>query len=80
VAGELDLEALLGEMKPELREGIFVFCTIADDTEIPSAIRPLLTFREREGTTLVMRRGGRSYGAVPPIRVASDHFDSSFLA
>jgi hypothetical protein len=57
VAGERDLEALLRDMRPEMQEGIFVFCTIADDAEIPAAISPLLTFREREGTTLVMRRG-----------------------
>jgi hypothetical protein len=43
-------------MRPEMREGVFVFCTIADDADIPAAISPLLTFREREGTTLVMRR------------------------
>ena len=56
MAGELDLGALLRNVKPEMHEGIFVFCTIAADAEIPAAIRPLLTFREQEGTTLVMRR------------------------
>jgi uncharacterized protein len=56
VAGELDLQALLRNVKPELREGVFVFCTTAEGAEIPGAIRPLLTFREQEGTTLVMRR------------------------
>jgi hypothetical protein len=43
-------------MKPELRDGLFVFCTIANETEIPATISPLLMFREREGTTLVVRR------------------------
>jgi uncharacterized protein len=56
VAGERDLEALLRDMRPELREGIFVFCTIANDNEIPAAISPLLAFREPEGITLVVRR------------------------
>jgi uncharacterized protein len=56
VAGERDLEALLRDMRPEMRAGIFVFCTIADGSDMPPAIRPLLTFREQEGTTLVMRR------------------------
>jgi uncharacterized protein len=41
-------------MKPEMRDGIFVFCTLGGDKEIPPAIRPLLTFREQEGTTLVI--------------------------
>jgi uncharacterized protein len=54
--GERNLEALLKDMKPELRDGVFVFCTIANETEIPATIGPLLVFREREGTTLVVRR------------------------
>ena len=52
MAPERDLAALLRDMKPELHEGIFVFCTIAADEEIPASIKPLLTFREAEGTTL----------------------------
>ena len=56
MTGELNLEALLRNVKPEMREGIFVFCTIAQGEEISAAVRPLLTFREQEGTTLVLRR------------------------
>jgi hypothetical protein len=56
VAGERNLDALIKGMKPELRDGVFVFCTIAADAEIPAAINPLLMFREPEGMTLVMRR------------------------
>lgn len=55
MAAERDLAALLKHMKPELRPGIFVFCTIAADQSIPS-LDPLLTFREQEGTTLVIMR------------------------
>ena len=56
MAGERDLAALLRNIKPELQDGTFVFCTIAPDEAIPTASSPLLVFREREGTTLVMRR------------------------
>jgi hypothetical protein len=56
MASELDLQALLTGMKPEMQPGIFVFCTISEDTEIPAPTRPLLTFHEREGTTLILRR------------------------
>jgi hypothetical protein len=56
MANELDLQALLTGMKPEMQPGIFVFCTILEETEIPAATRPLLTFREREGTTLIVRQ------------------------
>jgi len=56
VAGELNLQALSRGMKPEMQQGIFVFCTILEEIETPAAIRPLLAFREHEGTTLVIRR------------------------
>jgi len=56
VTGECDLAALLRHMKPELRTGIFVFCTIPPNESIPATINPLLTFREQEGTTLVIPR------------------------
>lgn len=56
MAGELDLQAVLRGMKPEMQQGIFVFCTISEEIRTPAAIRPLLAFREHEGTTLVFRR------------------------
>ncbi|MEY9185446.1 hypothetical protein ABIG06_006999 [Bradyrhizobium sp. USDA 326] len=54
MTGERDLDALLGNMKPEILDGIFVFCTLAPNAGIPATISPTLTFREREGTTLVI--------------------------
>ena len=51
-----ELAALLSNIRPEMREGTFVFCTIAEGERIPATVDPLLTFREREGTTLVLRR------------------------
>lgn len=56
MTGERDLTALLRHMKPELRPGIFVFCTIAAGETIPAALDPLMVFREQEGTTLVVSR------------------------
>ncbi|MGY3233908.1 hypothetical protein ACVWZ4_005552 [Bradyrhizobium sp. USDA 4472] len=56
VTGERDLGALLKSMKPEMLDGIFVFCPIAPSASIPAIISPMLTFREREGTTLVIPR------------------------
>jgi hypothetical protein len=53
---ERDLAALLRHMKPELWPGVFVFCMIPTNEPIPAAISPLLTFREQEGTTLVILR------------------------
>ncbi|MBW7969054.1 ACT domain-containing protein [Bradyrhizobium sp. BR 10289] len=56
MTGERDLDALLKQMKPQMQPGTFVFCTIAADARIPAALNPLLTFREQEGTTLVVLR------------------------
>lgn len=56
MAGERNLETLLRDMKPEMQDGIFVFCTIAADADMPVGIGPVLTFREPEATTLVMRK------------------------
>jgi uncharacterized protein len=54
--GELNLKQLLRDMKLEMWEEVFVFCPLAEGMEIPGAINPLLTFREQEGTTLVISR------------------------
>jgi hypothetical protein len=56
VTSETNLETLLSNMKPEMRDSVFVFASIAKDDRIPAAIQPLMTFREREGITLVVRR------------------------
>ena len=56
MVAERDLTALLRDIKPELQPGVFVFCTIAANATIPEALNPLLTFREQEGTTLVILR------------------------
>ncbi|OKO80017.1 ACT domain-containing protein [Bradyrhizobium sp. AS23.2] len=56
MTAERDLTSLLRHMKPELRPGTFVFCTIPTNASIPSEVNPLATFREQEGTTLVILR------------------------
>jgi hypothetical protein len=53
--GERNLAALLQNMKPEMHDGIFVFCAIPSNMKIPAALDPVLTFREPEGTTIVVR-------------------------
>ena len=57
MTGERDLDALLKGIKPEMMDGTFVFCTLAPGVNVPATISPMLTFREREGTTLVIRQG-----------------------
>ena len=52
-------------MKPEMHDGVFVFCSIPADEEIPAALRPVQMFREREGTTLVVRREEAESAGLP---------------
>ncbi|QPF88210.1 ACT domain-containing protein [Bradyrhizobium genosp. L] len=56
MVGERNLKALLRDMKPEMRDGVFVFCTIAAGERLPAIVTPLLTFHEQEGITLVVLR------------------------
>jgi hypothetical protein len=55
---EHDLGTLLRAMDPELVEGIFVFVALPASHAAPPAwagLSPVMTFREREGLTLVLR-------------------------
>ena len=65
MTGERDLDALLRHMRPELRPGTFVFCTIAANEGVPAALNPLLTFREQEGTTVVIPREEAEAAGLP---------------
>jgi hypothetical protein len=53
-AGERDLERLLATMRPELREGEYVFVSLPGDP--PPGLDPVVTVREPEGTTCVVDR------------------------
>jgi hypothetical protein len=65
VPGENNLAKLLQNMKPEMHEGVLVFCSVPGDTEIPAALKPVQIFREREGTTLVVRREEAESAGLP---------------
>jgi hypothetical protein len=65
MSGERNLELLLQNMKPEMKDGVFVYCTVADNMDIPGTIRPVFIFHEREGTTLVVRREEAEHIGLP---------------
>ncbi|TJV39271.1 MAG: ACT domain-containing protein [Mesorhizobium sp.] len=54
MTGETDLRTLLASMTPELLDGIYVFATLAPGIPQPEGLEPLMIFREREGTTLIV--------------------------
>ncbi len=43
-------------MKPELAKEEFVFCTIPEKRFSELRLKPLMAFREKEGTTIIVQR------------------------
>ncbi|TPM35344.1 ACT domain-containing protein [Mesorhizobium sp. B2-3-5] len=54
MTGETDLKKLLASMTPELLDGTYVFATLAPGVLQPEGLDPVMMFREREGTTLIV--------------------------
>jgi len=54
-SGETDLQTLLKTLKPELNPGEFVFCTVADLSEINSS-DIIMSFQEKEGITIILAK------------------------
>ena len=55
MAGERDLDRLLGSLSAALRDGVYVFATVPHGA-VPPDLDPVMVFREREGTTLILPR------------------------
>lgn len=54
MSGETDLKKLLATMTPQLLAGIHVFVTLPPGVPVPGTLDPVMVFREREGTTLIV--------------------------
>jgi hypothetical protein len=55
MGGETDLGKLLASMQPELQPHAHVFVTVPEGFALPLGVEPVMVFREREGTTLILR-------------------------
>ncbi|MCG5482368.1 MAG: ACT domain-containing protein [Sinorhizobium meliloti] len=69
MSGETDLQRLLAELEPVLRDGEYVYCTVESRAAAWFALEPIGTFRENEGITLILEQtraeaAGLSYGPV----------------
>lgn len=56
MSGIVELEKLLSSMKPELLEGEFVFCSLPGQLSDYCHLKPLASFIESEGLTLVLSK------------------------
>lgn len=51
---EKDLQTLLKSITPTLLEGSWAFATVAKGRPMPPGLKPLMTYEEAEGTTLLL--------------------------
>ncbi|MFC1774856.1 ACT domain-containing protein [Nanoarchaeota archaeon] len=56
MAGIKDLNELLKSMKPEMKEGTYVFCTLSEDEFTELHELPELVFQEDEGITIILKK------------------------
>ena len=54
--GISNLDNLLKEMKPEIVGREFVFCTLSEDKLLKLDLKPILTFKEKEGITGIINK------------------------
>lgn len=56
MSGEKNLSKLLASMSPEVLSEEYVFCTVAAEYGAYCELKPLATFTEKEGLTLVITK------------------------
>ena len=54
MSGETDLNRLIATMRPELRDGTYVFVTVPLDAAEPVGFGAVMSFREDEGVTMIV--------------------------
>lgn len=53
--GETDLQLLLASMAPQLAPDLYVFATVPHGVPVPADVDAVMSFREAEGVTLILR-------------------------
>ncbi|MGX7875831.1 ACT domain-containing protein [Mesorhizobium sp. ORM6] len=64
MTGETNLKKLLASMTPELLGDVHVFVTLAPGALPPAGLEPVMVFREREGTTLIVTEDAAMAGGL----------------
>ena len=83
MTGETNLSALIASMDPVLADRVFVFATLPLDAPTPVTLNPVMTFREREGVTLIIDQAqaqAAGLEAVFPCRMITLNIHSSLEA
>jgi hypothetical protein len=58
-----DLDQMLAQLRPQLHPGRYVFTTVT--AAMPGGIRPVMTFTEDEGLTLILRQDDADAAGLP---------------
>lgn len=56
MVGIQNLDQLMKSMNPELVEDDFIFCSVSEKQLAALKVKPLMTFKEKEGMTLILHR------------------------
>lgn len=83
MTGESNLSALIAAMDPVLADEVYVFATVPFDTPTPVGVTPIMSFREREGATLIVTQSeaeAAGLEAVFPCRMITLNIHSSLEA
>jgi len=65
MGGETDISTLLATVQPILIEPAFVFCPVSHSACDSLSFKPLGTFREKEGITLIITDGQARHAGLP---------------
>ncbi len=83
MTGEINLSALIASMDPVLADAVYVFATLPSGAPTPAGLDPVMTFREREGVTLIVTQAeaeAAGLEAVFPCRMITLNIHSSLEA
>jgi hypothetical protein len=83
MTGETNLSALIAAMDPVLNDDTYAFATLPHGASTPAGLTPVMTFREREGVTLIVTEAeaqAAGLEAVFPCRMITLNIHSSLEA
>jgi hypothetical protein len=83
MTGETNLPALIASMDPVLADEVYVFATVPLGAPALAGLNPVMTFREREGVTLIVTQAqaqAAGLDSVFPCRMITLNIHSSLEA
>lgn len=63
--GEKNLQQLLKSMQPTLLDGSYAFVTVPPNRVLPAGLKPLMSYHEAEGLTLILNEADLAKSGLP---------------